>query len=66
MAGRVTQVIGEVMYGEPGVATPARVTQVIGEVMFKPVPIVEVWAEQVMVASSTRTTKTVINNPLMY
>lgn len=65
MAARITQEIGEVMYGSPGVDVKARVTQVIGEVMFKPTASIDVSAMRVVVVSSTRSTKTVLNNPVM-
>lgn len=64
LLGRVTEVTGEVLYGNPGVSPAGRVTQIIGEVMFKPTPKVETWASKLLVASSTRAPKTVVNNPI--
>lgn len=65
LLGRVTELTGEVMYGNPGVSPSGRVTQVVGEVMFKPEPRVETWATRVLVATSTRAPKTVLNNPML-
>lgn len=64
LLGRVTQLTGEVLYGNPGVSPSGRVTQLVGEVMFKPEPRVETWATRLLVATSTRAPKTVVNNPM--